>query len=87
MTIFTNNLKEGNIEAIKEETILNARGFWTNPDSNNKLKLISYFKDNTGVSNEIDKFVNFKADASDGFKNAQYFCTGKEKSTREEQKS
>ena len=72
MTIFTNNLKIGNIDEIKEETILNARGFWTNPDSSNKLKLISYFKDNTGVSNEIDKFVNFKADASDGFKNAQY---------------
>ena len=72
MTIFTNNLKIGNIDEIKEETILNARGFWTNPDSNNKLKLISYFKDNTGVTNEIDKFVNFKADASDGFKNAQY---------------
>ena len=72
MTIFTNNLKIGNIDEIKEETILNARGFWINPDSSNKLKLISYFKDNTGVSNEIDKFVNFKADASDGFKNAQY---------------
>ena len=72
MTIFTNNLKIGNIDEIKEETILNARGFWTNPDSSNKLKLISYFKDNTGVTNEIDKFVNFKADASDGFKNAQY---------------
>ena len=72
MTIFTDNLKKGNIENIKEETIENARDFWTNPDSSNKLKLISYFKDNTGVTNEIDKFVNFKADASDGFKNAQY---------------
>ena len=72
MTIFTNNLKEGNIEAIKEETIENAREIWGNPDSSNKLKLISYFKDNTGVTNEINKFVNFKADASDGFKNAQY---------------
>lgn len=72
ITLLAKNLFDGDIEKIKEETILNARGFWTNPDSSNKLKLISYFKDNTGVSNEIDKFVNFKADASDGFKNAQY---------------
>lgn len=72
MTIFADNLRKGNIENIKEETIENARDFWTNPDSSNKLKLISYFKDNTGVTNEINKFVNFKADASDGFKNAQY---------------
>ena len=72
MTIFADNLRKGNIENIKEETIENARDFWTNPDSSNKLKLISYFKDNTGVTNEINKFVNFKADASDGFKNAKY---------------
>ena len=72
MTIFTNNLKIGNIDEIKEETILNARGFWTNPDSSNKLKLISYFKDNTGVSNEINKFVNVTANASDNFENAKY---------------
>lgn len=72
MTNFSRNLKEGNIEAIKEETIENARVIWGNPDSSNKLKLISYFKDNIGVTNEINKFVNFKADASDGFKNAQY---------------
>ena len=72
MTIFTNNLKIGNIDEIKEVTIENARGFWTNSDSSNKLKLISYFKDNTGVTNEINKFVNVTANASDGFKNAQY---------------
>lgn len=72
MTNFADNLRKGNIENIKEETIENARDFWTNPDSSNKLKLISYFKDNTGVTGEINKFVNFKADASDGFKNAQY---------------
>lgn len=72
LTLLANNLKEGNIEKIKEETIENARGFWTNPDSSNKLKLISYFKDNIGVTNEINNFENFKADASDGFKNARY---------------
>ena len=72
MTIFANNLREGNIENIKEETIENAREIWINPDSSNKLKLISYFKDNIGVTNEINNFENFKADASDGFKNAQY---------------
>ena len=72
MTIFTNNLKIGNIDEIKEVTIENARDFWTNPDSSNKLKLISYFKDNIGVTGEINKFVNFKADASDDFKNAKY---------------
>ena len=72
MTIFTNNLKTGNIDEIKEVTIENARDFWTNPDSSNKLKLISYFKDNTGVTNEINKFVNVTANASDGFKNTEY---------------
>ena len=72
MTNFADNLRKGNIENIKEETIENARDFWTNPDSSNKLKLISYFKDNTGVTGEINKFVNFKADASDDFKNAKY---------------
>ena len=72
MTIFADNLRKGNIENIKEETIENARDFWTNPDSSNKLKLISYFKDNIGVTNEINKFVNVTANASDGFKNAKY---------------
>lgn len=72
MTIFTNNLKIGNIDEIKEVTIENARNFWTNSDSSNKLKLISYFKDNIGVTGEITKFMNFKADASDDFKNAKY---------------
>ena len=72
MTIFTDNLKKGNIEKIKEETIENARDFWGNPDSSNKLKLISYFKDNIGATGEITKFVNFKADASGGFENAKY---------------
>lgn len=72
LTLLANNLKEGNIEKIKEETIENSRGFWTNPDSSNKLKLISYFKDNIGVTNEINNFENFKADASDDFKNARY---------------
>lgn len=72
MTIFADNLRRGFIDKIKEETIENARDFWTNPDSSNKLELINYFKDNTSATNEIDKFVNFKADASDGFKNAQY---------------
>ena len=76
MTIFTDNLKKGNIEAIKEETIENAREIWGDPDSSNKLKLISYFKNNTGVTNEINKFVNVKADASDGFKGADYLKFG-----------
>lgn len=72
ITLLAKNLFDGDIEKIKEETIENARDFWTNPDSSYKLKLLSFFKDNTGVTNEINKFVNFKADASDGFKNAQY---------------
>lgn len=72
MTIFADNLRKGNIENIKEETIENARVFWTNPDSSYKLELLSFFKNNAGVTGEITKFVNFKADASDGFKNAQY---------------
>ena len=72
MTIFADNLRKGNIEKIKEETIENARELWCNLDSSNKLKLISYFIDNTGVTNEIKKFVNVKADASDNFGNAKY---------------
>ena len=59
-------------EKIKEETIENARDFWFNPDSSNKLKLISYFENNAGVTKEINKFINVTAYASDGFKNAQY---------------
>lgn len=72
MTIFADNLRKGNIENIKEETIENAREIWGNPDSSNKLKLISFFKDNAGGTGEITKFMNFQADASDGFKNARY---------------
>lgn len=72
ITLLAKNLVDGNIDKIKEETIENARDFWTNPDSSNKLELISYFKQNIGATNEIDNFENFKADASDGFKNAQY---------------
>lgn len=72
ITLLAKNLFDGDIEKIKEETIENARDFWTNPDSSYKLKLLSFFKDNAGVTGEITKFVNFKADASDGFKNAQY---------------
>lgn len=72
ITLLAKNLFDGDIEKIKEETIENARDFWTNPDSSYKLKLLSFFKDNAGATGEITKFVNFKADASDGFKNAQY---------------
>ena len=72
ITLLAKNLFDGDIEKIKEETIENARDFWTNPDSSYKLKLLSFFKDNAGITGEITKFVNFKADASDGFKNAQY---------------
>lgn len=72
ITLLAKNLFDGDIEKIKEETIENARGFWTNPDSSYKLKLLSYFKDNTGVTNEINKFVNVTANASDNFEDTKY---------------
>ena len=70
MTIFADNLKKGNIDKIKEETIENASKIWKEDDR--RQDLLRIFKNNVGVTNEINKFVNFQADASDGFENAKY---------------
>ena len=70
MTIFTNNLKIGNIDEIKEVTIENASKIWEEDDR--RQDLLRIFKNNGGITNEINKFVNVTANASDGFKNAQY---------------
>ena len=70
MTIFADNLRKGNIKEIKEETIENAREIWS--EDGGRQNLLRIFKNNGGITNEINKFVNFKADASDDFKNAKY---------------
>ena len=70
MTIFADNLRKGNIKKIKEETIENASKIWEEDDR--RQDLLRIFKNNGGITNEINKFVNVTADASDGFKNAKY---------------
>ncbi|MDY5303817.1 MAG: DUF5906 domain-containing protein [Campylobacter sp.] len=61
MTIFTNNLKNGNIGKIKEETIENAKELWHKPEG--KPNLLRFFKDNIGVTEKIKDFVNLDPDA------------------------
>ena len=74
MTIFADNLRKGNIKEIKEETIENAREIWS--EDGGRQNLLRIFKNNGGITNEINKFVNFKADTSDDFKNAKYLNFG-----------
>lgn len=65
ITIFANNLKNKNIEKIKEETIENAKEFWHKP--NKRQDLISYFKGGVGVNEEeLNKFANSEASFTDG---------------------
>lgn len=61
MTIFANNLKNGNIEKIKEETIENAKELWNKPDG--KPNLLRFFKDGAGINDKIKDFVNLDPDA------------------------
>ena len=70
MTIFTNNLKIGNIDEIKEVTIENAREIWS--EDGGRQNLLRIFKNNGGITNEINKFVNVTANASDNFEDAKY---------------
>ena len=70
ITLLAKNLFDGDIEKIKEETIENASKIWKEDDR--RQDLLRIFKNNVGVTNEINKFVNVTADDSDGFKNAQY---------------
>ena len=70
MTIFADNLRKGNIKEIKEETIENAREIWS--EDGGRQNLLRIFKNNGGITNEINKFVNVTANASDNFKNAKY---------------
>lgn len=67
MTIFANNLKNGNIEKIKEETIENAKELWNKPDG--KPNLLRFFKDGVGINDKIKDFVNLDPDA---FEKAEY---------------
>ena len=70
MTIFADNLRKGNIKEIKEETIENAREIWS--EDGGRQNLLRIFKNNVGITNEINKFVNVTANASDNFENAKY---------------
>ena len=70
MTIFADNLRKGNIKEIKEETIENASKIWKEDDR--RQDLLRIFKNNGGITNEINKFVNVTANASDNFKDAKY---------------
>ena len=70
MTIFADNLRKGNIKEIKEETIENAREIWS--EDGGRQNLLRIFKNNGGITNEINKFVNVTANASDNFEDAKY---------------
>lgn len=59
MTIFTDNLKKGNIENIKEETIENAREIWSKPDG--RQDLLRIFKNNSGITDKIKDFDIFES--------------------------
>ena len=70
MTIFADNLRKGNIKEIKEETIENAREIWS--EDGGRQNLLRIFKNNGGITNKINKFVNVTANASDNFEDAKY---------------
>lgn len=70
MTLLKDKLEKGNIDEIKDETIENAREIWSKPDG--RQDLLRIFKNNSGITNEINKFVNVTANASDNFENAKY---------------
>lgn len=70
MTIFADNLRKGNIKEIKEETIENASKIWE--QDGRRQDLLRIFKNNGGITNEINKFVNVTANASDNFEDAKY---------------
>lgn len=70
MTIFADNLRKGNIKEIKEETIENASKIWE--EDGRRQDLLRIFKNNGGITNEINKFVNVTANASDNFEDTKY---------------
>ena len=70
MTLLKDKLEKGNIDEIKDETIENAREIWSKPDG--RQDLLRIFKNNSGITNEINKFVNVTANASDNFENTKY---------------
>lgn len=59
MTIFADNLRKGNIENIKEETIENAREIWSKPDG--RQDLLRIFKNNSGITDKIKDFDIFES--------------------------
>ena len=59
MTIFADNLRKGNIENIKEETIENAREIWSKPDG--RQDLLRIFKNNGGITDKIKDFDIFES--------------------------
>lgn len=59
MTIFSSNLKSGNIDKIKEETIENAREIWS--EDGGRRDLLRIFKNSVGITDKIKDFDIFES--------------------------